>query len=212
MCLAQRHLEVEALARHLGQDIVSGTVDDAHDFVYVVGIEAFLERADDGDHSTHCALELDVYRVGRSGCEDIVAVTGDHLLVGGDHRFTGSYRVHDELHGRLEAADSLGDYVDLGIVYDLVGIGSLQLVGDCHVTGPVPVHIGDTFDRDRAADTLDDAVGIFRQHLIQAGAYYTETEDTDTNWLQVGHELITSDDTAHRSGRVMLTCSPRGVG
>ena len=110
--LGQRLGVRRARLGHAGEDEVGRAVDDAHDPADVLAGQRLAQRAHDRDAAGHRRLEqqVDPGRLGRG--EQLGAVVGQQLLVGGDHRLAGLQRREDQLAGRLDAADHLDDHVD----------------------------------------------------------------------------------------------------
>ena len=82
---ARQHLVVGGAGlRHLGEDEVGRPVDDPEDLLDLGRGKALLDHPDHGNDARHRRLEADL-DPGLARCaEELVAVLGDQLLVGGD--------------------------------------------------------------------------------------------------------------------------------
>ena len=71
---------------HLGEDVVGGAVDDAHDPLHRLGRQRLPQGPDERDGPGHCCFEQQIHAriVGRR--EQLGAVVGQQLLVGGHDR------------------------------------------------------------------------------------------------------------------------------
>ena len=114
--------EVATLVAHLGQDEVTGPVDNACDPIDVVCRQAFAQGLDDGNATGDGRLEAhhDTALARRS--EDLVAVPSDQRLVGRDHVLAVLDRPEHQLERRRIAPDQLDDDLDLGILDDGEGV------------------------------------------------------------------------------------------
>ena len=70
--------------------------------------------ADDRDHAGDRGLEADLHARLAGDLEELVAVLGEQLLVGGHHRLAGPQRREHVLASGLGAADQLDDQVRAG--------------------------------------------------------------------------------------------------
>ena len=69
---------------HLGEDVVSGAVDDAHDCVYRLACKRHLERANERYAAGYGRLEIQTHSAGPSCSQDFCTVAGQQFFVGGD--------------------------------------------------------------------------------------------------------------------------------
>ncbi len=111
---------------------------------------------------------------------EVRAVMGKDVLVRGHDRLAGTERRRDERPSRLVAAHDLDHDVHLGI-RDEVGRAVGQQVGrDPGRAGAGKVADGDATDRDAAAISGDETVGM-REHAIDHGTSHRPgTEQGDT--------------------------------
>ena len=123
----------------------------------------------DRDHAGDRRLEAELHAGLAGGLEELVAVLGEQLLVGGDDRLAGPQRREHVVAGRIGAADQLDDQVGVGEDLVEVALAAGQDPGDL---GPAP---GRRLDRvgalgeqlgegaaDRAAPEQPDADGFRR--------------------------------------------------
>ena len=117
----RQHLLVGGAGRrHLAEDEVGRAVDDAEDLGDLGDAEALLDHAHDRDHPRHRGLEAELHAGLAGDVEELVAVLGEQLLVGGDDRPAGPQRVEHVVAGRVGAADQLDDQV--GALEDLAEV------------------------------------------------------------------------------------------
>ena len=116
----QRLVVAGAARRHLAEDEVGGAVDDAEDLVDLGDAEALLDRPHDRDHPGDRGLEAQLDAGLAGGAEQLLAVLGEQLLVGGDDRAAAAQGLEHVLAGRVGAADQLDDQV--GAIEDLAEV------------------------------------------------------------------------------------------
>ncbi len=109
--LGQRLLEGQPAPRHLAEDEVGGAVDDPVDAVDARARKRLLEHAHDGHHARDRRLEAQLHAGLAGAREQLVAVLGEQLLVGGDDVPPGAHRLEHVAAGRLDPADQLDDQV-----------------------------------------------------------------------------------------------------
>ncbi len=97
-----------------GQDVIAGAVENAAELDEFVSGEAFLKAGDDGDASGNRSSECDVSVVLAGQADEIGALPGDELFVGGDHRLAGLQRAAHPVAGGIDAADEFDDDVGIG--------------------------------------------------------------------------------------------------
>src|SRR5690606_36436136 len=124
----QYRVEGQAARLHLGEDEVGGAVDDASDPLDAVGGQTFTHRLDDGDAPGHGSLEGHHHAVLAGRVENLVAVHGQHGLVGGHHVLALTDGFHHPFEGRGFPTDQLDHDVDARIAGDLQAVG-----GDVHI-------------------------------------------------------------------------------
>jgi len=104
-----------------------------------------LEGLDDRNAAANSCFDQHVHAGRRSGCGNFLAVAGDHSLVGGDDRFSGGDRSHDQGAGWLNSAHDLHHHVHIGVIHHRLGIGGEQG--------------GVEFDRPRSVDVANGNLG-----------------------------------------------------
>ena len=82
--LAQRLVVGRAGGGHLREDVVGRAVDDPVHALDVRGGERLRHHPDRRHHAGHRALEAQLHPAAAGGVEDLLAVLGEQLLVGGD--------------------------------------------------------------------------------------------------------------------------------
>jgi hypothetical protein len=111
-------LRVRASALHLREHEVRRSVDDAENPVHVRRHERLPQDLHDRDGRADRCLEAKLDAgLGRDG-EELRAVPGHELLVGGDDRLAGAQQLAHVAARRLDSAHHLGNHRDLGIVPD----------------------------------------------------------------------------------------------
>ena len=85
LCLLQRLLKGEARLYHSGQDIVRGAIEDADDLGQLVGRQTGGQGAEDGDTAPYAGLKEIAHSVLLGQLEQLIAVGGHQLLIGGDN-------------------------------------------------------------------------------------------------------------------------------
>src|SRR3990172_6715022 len=109
--LGQSGGEVQAVTAHAGQDVVRRAVDYGADAEYLVGGEVALEGRDDRDAAADACLVEDVHPLLSRQPQQLRAVLGHDLLVGGDDVASARERVLDQLLRGVLAAHQLHDDV-----------------------------------------------------------------------------------------------------
>ena len=164
--LLQGLLKGQASADHPGEDIVGGAVEDAGDLLHLVGSQAVGQGAQDGDTAAHAGLKEIADSVGLGQLQQLIAVGGHQLLVGGDHALARLQGAGGELQSHLGSADGLHHYVYLGVVLnDGKVLHEAVLKG---AVGEIP-HVQDVFDLDLAAGAPGNALAVLTEHLGHAG-------------------------------------------
>jgi hypothetical protein len=128
---ADQHVGVVGAGRrHLAEDEVGGPVDDPEDLGDLARREALLDHADNRHHPGDRGLEakLDPGRAG--GVEQLVAVLGDQLLVGGDHVAALAQGAQHVVAGRVGAADQLDQDLRVGEDRLEVAVGPAEDAAD----------------------------------------------------------------------------------
>ena len=101
--LVKSHLVVD----HFGQDKVGCPVEDAGDLADLIGGQALVHGADDGDAAPDARLKKEIDVVLPRDVQKLGALRGDKLLVGGDDAFAVLQQAFDIIKGRRKAAHHL---------------------------------------------------------------------------------------------------------
>ena len=112
--LGQHVVEGPALGPHLGQDEVTGAVEDARDRLHPVGGQPFAQAFNRRDTARDRRLEIQRAAVLSGQRGQLGPTFGDQRLVGRDHRLARPQRGHDRVGARAAgAADHLDQHVDV---------------------------------------------------------------------------------------------------
>ena len=155
-------------------------MDDAGQPLDAVGGEAFAQRLDDGDAARHRRLERDHHAPGLRRGEDLVAVLGDQMLVGGDHVLAVGNRLHHQLARGFQAADQLDHDVDIGVVDHVEGIGRQRQVARQRLRFIEVAHRG-TQHADFTPRAAGDFFGVAAQHGQRAAANRSQAQQADVD-------------------------------
>ena len=109
--LAERRLVGHPGARHLGEDVVRGAVDDPVDPLHVRGGQRLLQHADHRHHPGHGGLEAQLHAVLAGARPQLLPVLGEQQLVGRDDVPPGAHRPQHVVARRVDAAHHLHDQV-----------------------------------------------------------------------------------------------------
>ena len=163
---------------HLGQDVVRGPVDDAHDGLDVVRHQALTHRPDDGDGPTHAGLEAQIHPLRRGRLVDLQAVLGQQGLVGRDQVLPLLHRLQAERSGHAGPADQLHHDIHLGVVDHLHGVGGEQLGvhGD-----PGRARLGDPADAQPRPDPPVQQGGMVLEELHYARSDRAHPQDANVD-------------------------------
>ena len=124
---------VGAALLHRGEDEVRRPVDDSEHPVDVRDDERLAQHLDHGDRGAHRRLEAELHAARRGCLEQLGAVAGDELLVGGRDGAPGAEHPEHVVPGRLDATHHLGHDLDR-----VVGEDRLEVVGDKPRPGSEP--------------------------------------------------------------------------
>ncbi len=182
----QHVVEGRALVAHLGQDEVAGAVDDAGQPLDAVGGEALAQRLDDGDAARHRRLERHHHATGLRRGEDLVAVLGDQMLVGGDHVLAVGDRLQHQFARWLEPADQFDHDVDFRVVDDVERVGRQRQVAGQR-TGFFQVAHGRAHHADFAPGAAGDFFGIAAQHGERAATDSAQAQQADVDGFHVNN-------------------------
>ena len=163
---------------HAGEHEVGGAVEDARDFVHLVGGQALVDGAEDRDAAAHACLKQEVKVVVFRNFQQLVALGGHQLFVGGDDVLPREQAALHEIVGRVETAHGFHHDADVRIVQNVVELlGELVGIGQ---VGKLP-QIQNPPDFDGFARLVGDAVRVFAQHLRHAGTHHAVTQNRYIN-------------------------------
>ena len=168
--LGERLVERRTVLAHLREDVVRGAVHDAEHAAHAFAGERFLQRSDQRDTARDRGFEQQVEAGGVGGVEEVLALAGEELLVGGDHRLPVRERPEQQDPGGLDPAHHLADDVDLGVVDDGDPVGGEDIGGQRHVTVPARIAHGHPRHGEPAARPHRDVVGVLVQQPDRRGA------------------------------------------
>ena len=172
----QSLVKAQILPRHLGEHEVGGAVDDAFHLGDDVGREALVHRGDDGRAAAHGSLEQEGAAVCLGQSQQLCAVGGHHLLVGGADAPAALEAGLDVRVSEAGAADGLDDDLHFGVFQNGVKILYKQLCGRMirEVLG-----VKDVLDLHRFACAVGDACGVAAEHLVHAAAHRAKAQNRD---------------------------------
>ena len=133
--------------------------------------ERLLQHPDHRDDARDGALEAQLHAGLAGGREQLVAVLGEQLLVGGDDVPAGAHRLEHVAARRLDPADQLDDQI--GVLEDLVEVAA-RARQHTRDLGPQP---GDPLD---PVGVLDDQLG--ERAADRAPAEHADPEDGACGW------------------------------
>ena len=178
--LLEGHVEVEAVARHLGEDVIARAVEDAHQRRDAVARQALLEGRHHGDGPGHAGLVAQDAPLVPGLFQQAEAFFGQQGLVGGNDMLAHVQRAVDDLPRRFDAAHELHEHVDLGIVRQggRVG-GELRPGGQGHLTRLARMAHQHFLDHHVAAAAAADEVRVLFKEAGQTAAHRAEAGQTD---------------------------------
>ena len=178
LCLLERIRKGNTVVDHLGEDVVGRAVQDAADFVKLVGSQALQHRADDRNAAADRGLEHVVYAVLLGNLEQLLTLGSNQLLVGGAYALAGLEAALGELICSAHAAHHLGNDRYLG--YKFIAIRQRGEVAQ----------VEDVLYLNRLANGLCDLVGVHVKHLVYARADGAVSHDCYFNHMLISfHQL-----------------------
>ena len=172
--LTKRGVKGQARPDHPGENIVGGAVEDTADLGELVGGQALTQGPENRDAAAHAGLEQVAGPLPGCELEQLAAVLGHQLLVGGYHALARAQGPPGKVQRHARAADSLHHDIHLGVVLD----GS-EVVDDLIAERAVRKisHIQDIFQPHRGLHLLVDVGAVFGQHLRHTGAHGSKPQD-----------------------------------
>ena len=169
-------VEAQILPHHLGEHEIGGAVDDALHLSDDIGREALMHRGDDGGAAAHRGLEEEGAAVGLGQSQQLCAVGGHHLLVGGADAPAALEAGLDIGVGEAGAADGLDDDLHLRVFQNGIEVLDKQL---CSRMSREILRVKDVLDLHRLACAAGDACGVAAEHLVHAAAHRAKTQNRD---------------------------------
>ena len=165
--LGERLLVARAV-RHPGEDEVGRAVDDPVDPLDRRRRERLLEHPHDGHGARDRGLEAQPDVVGARGLEQLLAVLGEELLVGGHDVLSRTHRAQQVFARRFESPDQLDEQIGAGQHLLEPPSAARQYAAD---DGPAPV------------EALD-LVGALLEQLVERPADGAVAEQPDPSRAQ----------------------------
>ena len=168
---------IGAFARHAGQDVVGGTVDDAGQRRDDVCLQPVDEGADDGNAAHATCLKVQP-RVGAARRRfQFVPVLAEQFFVGRDDGLAAVQCRQNETARRFDAADHLDDDIDVGIADDFGNIVGNAAFLDAQIERFLAVDLQHALDGD--VDVLGTAIKfpVIAQNFVRSASDHPESED-----------------------------------
>ena len=160
--------KAHVLPGHLGQHKVGGAVDDALHPGDDVGRQALVHGGDNGGAAPHRRLEQERAVVALGQGQQLGAVGGHHLLVGGADAAAALQGLPHIGVGKAGAADGLHHHPDLGVGEDDVDVLDKEVC--VRPVRKIP-DVQDVFHFHRLAGPAGNARRVPVQDLIYAAAH-----------------------------------------
>ena len=182
LCLLERIRKGNAVVDHLGENVVGRAVQNAADFVKLVGSQALQHRTDDRNAAADGCLEHVVYAVLLGNLEQLLTLGSNQLLVGGAYALASLEAALGELVRSAHAAHYLGNDCYLGVVLDDREIGYKFIA--IRQRGEV-AQVEDILYLNRLTNGLGDLVGVHVENLV-----YARTDSAVSHDCYFNHMLI----------------------
>ncbi len=177
--------EVAAFLAHGSQDVVRGAVDDGGDGSDVVGEEVALEGRDYGYAAADAGFVEDVDVVLAGGVEQLGAVLGHDLLVGGDDVASGLEGLAHEAESGVLAAEELDDDVELGRE-EVFGVAGDDGGVEAEAHGLFDILFEDANEGERAAKLLGEKGLLIEQDAGDGAADDADAHEANADGAMVG--------------------------
>ena len=189
--LLEGHIEVQTVGGHLGQDVVAGAVEDAHEGRDAVAGQAGAQGLHHGHGAGDTGLVAQDAALAGGLLEQGESLLGQQGLVGGDDVLAGVQGAVDDGARGVDAAHEFHQHVDLGIVDQLVRIrGQVGPGGQGHGARLLGIAHQYLLDPDVPARTLADDVGVLFQQAGKTAAHGAEPGQTHYQRLVAfGHSV-----------------------
>ena len=172
LSLPQSVVKAQPRPDHTGEDIVGRTVEDTGDLLDLVGGQALVQGADDGDAAAHTGLKqiADPLLLGQP--QQLAAVLRHQLLVGGNDTFARLQGPAGEIQRRLGPAD--GFHHD-GHLRVLLNHGKIMHHLACKgAVWEIP-HIQNIFQADQIIHLALNVPSVGVQHFSHTGAHHAKS-------------------------------------
>ena len=166
-----------AVTDHPGQDVVGRAVDDPVDAVDAGHDHRLAEHLDHRDGGAHAGLEAQLDTAALGLGEQLLAVPGEQLLVGGDDRLSRPQELEHVAARRLDPAHHLGHDRDRRVVTDAREVGGEQAGWALGAPGRVADE-GCRHLHRLAGHPLDGA-GALVEQAVHGGAHRAVSEKSD---------------------------------
>src|SRR4029077_20400417 len=123
LSFCQRFIKFDAPAFHLCEDVVGGAVQNAVHGTQTIARRGFMDNTQNGNTPSDTGFEPDGEVASGRQREEFVAVFGQQILVGGDHRLTLLESRAYELARLAGSPHRLYNYVDVGILQQQLPLG-----------------------------------------------------------------------------------------
>ena len=173
--ILQHNIIVGSLIRHLGQHIIGGTIDNAHNLGNLVARETFLQRGDNWNTAAYAGLKAEIHTLGLCHLKELMAHLSHHILVGSNHMLAILHGIQHELKGRMQAAHKLYHNIYLRIIDDIQGV-VCQLHSIQILTLLVHITHQDLLDADGSSYLLGNILAILLKYSHNTGSYSTGTQ------------------------------------
>ena len=185
LCLAEYVSKVTALVAHLGEDEVTGTINDTGQPVDLVCRQAFTQCLDNRDTASHGRFEGDHDTFLLCRRKYLVAMQGDQCLVGGHHMLAVGNRLQYQLAGRFVATNKLNNDVDIGIINNRKGIVADADGVYARETRGIIVTRSGLCNADATTGAPGDFLCITIQHIKRATTHCAEAQQANINRIQL---------------------------
>ena len=136
--LRERVCVLCAVFEHLREDIIRCAVEDARHIVHDVRVQTFVERMEHRDAAADRRLKQELAAVALRKRDELRAVLGDELLVGGHDVLAAPQRAGADVQRDAAAADGLHHELRRVVLFD--GGKIPHHVALKRVSGEVPAH------------------------------------------------------------------------
>ena len=176
--------KITPLVAHLGEDEVTGTVDDAGQPFNPVGCQALANRLDDRNTTGHGRLEGHHDALLLRGCKNLVAMRCNQRLVGRHHVLAVGNCLQYQLTRRFITTDQFNNDIDIRLIDDGKGIVTHRNIFNAGHTGRVKLTCSRMTDFYTTTGTPGNLFCIAPQHVKRATTYRAEAQQANLNRIQ----------------------------